>query len=82
MILYNRTLPLPPPLDLSGATLPAGNSGNLTTSLQRFSADYKNLFGFTVEDGNIAYLTISGMEDGGWRICGKYPACERGAATF
>jgi hypothetical protein len=66
MTLYNGTLPLPPAIDLSGATLPAGNSGNLTTSLQRFSADYKNLFGFAVEDGNIAYLTISGMDDAGY----------------
>ncbi len=66
LTLYNGSLPLSPSLDLTGSTLPAGNSGNLTTSIQRFSADFKNLFGFQVEDGNIAYLTISGMEDGNY----------------
>lgn len=66
LTLYNRALPMPPLIDLSGATLPAGNGGNLGTSMQRFSADFKNLFGFQVEDGNIAYLTLSGMEDGNY----------------
>jgi hypothetical protein len=68
LMLYNRTLPLPPPVDLSGGQLPAGNSGNLSTSIERFSADFKNLFGFQVEDGNIGYITVSGLEDGNYAV--------------
>jgi hypothetical protein len=64
LALYNRTLPLAPPIITND--LPAGESGDLSTSIQRFSADFKNLAGFDVKEGNIGYIKISGMEDGNY----------------
>ncbi|MBK8024518.1 MAG: hypothetical protein IPK19_24595 [Chloroflexi bacterium] len=39
---------------MTASDLPAGQNGNLATTLQRFSADYKNLIGFEMQPDKIA----------------------------
>jgi hypothetical protein len=64
LALYNGTLPITP--SISANDLPAGESGDLSTSMQRYSADFKNLFSFDVKEGNIGFIKVSGMEDGNY----------------
>lgn len=73
LALYNKTLPIAPIVDMTASDLPAGQNGNLATALQRFSADYKNLIGFEMQPDKIAYIRVTGIDDGNYAVSFQTP---------
>ncbi len=70
-VLINRQLPVPPTVDLTDSDLPAGRGGNLAISIPRFAVEYKNLVGFDLQPGNIAFLRVTGMPAGHYGVSAR-----------
>jgi hypothetical protein len=60
LALHQRSLPIPPVVDLTSADTLAAQSGSADISLPRFSGDFVNLVGFEVQPGNIAFVQANG----------------------
>ncbi|MBL8130437.1 MAG: hypothetical protein JNL42_01160, partial [Anaerolineae bacterium] len=70
-VLLDRQLPDPPILDLTAVDLTAGKGGSIQNTMPPFSVDYRNLINFDLKPGNIAVLTVSGIDAGHFAVSAR-----------
>ncbi|MBK8033709.1 MAG: hypothetical protein IPK17_30265 [Chloroflexi bacterium] len=70
-VLLDRQLPEPPIVDLTAVDLTAGKGGSIQSTMPPFSVDYRNLISFDLKPGNIAVLTVSGIDAGHFAVSAR-----------
>ncbi|MCK6581357.1 MAG: lipocalin family protein [Anaerolineae bacterium] len=70
-VLLDRQLPDPPILDLTAVDLTAGQGGSIQNTMPPFSVDYRSLINFDLKPGNVAVLTVSGMDAGHFAVSAR-----------